>query len=346
MNINNKISIKKDLQITAITLILFFILPLIADPSLISSFSYYLLWTFCGIGLAAMWGHGGILSFGQSAFIGLSGYAYGVLTINWGESPIATWSGLFGSLAVSGFIAAALGYMIFYGRVTGVFIGIITLSVTLVFETFMAQTAGPQWIIGNARLNGYNGMSGMPPLSIKFGGDLIYFEGVRLYYLLIFLVALVYILTIYLLRSNFGLTLSAIRENPKRAEMLGVDIRKYQLIIFIFGGVLSGLSGSMYTIWGSYITPSSMGLNAAALPVIWVAAAGRKSIAAVIVTTFGFGWLSEWLAVYGSEYALILMGGILLFVVMAAPNGIIEWISDKFFTHKFLNLRKRSVNDD
>ena len=61
--------------------------------------------------------------------------------------------------------ARVLGYFMFYGRISGVFVGIVTLSVTLVFETFMAQTAGPEWRIGDARLNGFNGMSGMPPLT-------------------------------------------------------------------------------------------------------------------------------------------------------------------------------------
>ena len=330
MTIGKNSKFKKDFFLTLVAASVFLMLPSVLDGSLISSFSYYLLWTFCAIGLAAMWGHGGILSFGQSAFVGLAGYAYGVLTINWGDTPIATWGGLMGSLIIAGLVAAALGYMIFYGKVTGVFIGIITLSVTLVFETFMAQTAGPQWIIGSARLNGYNGMSGMPPLTISWGGEVLYLEAQYLYYLLIILIALVYLLTTSLLKSRFGLTLASIRENPRRAEMLGVDIRKYQLLIFTFGGVLAALSGVMYTVWGSYITPSSMGLNAAALPVIWVAAAGRKSISGVIFTTFAFGWLSEWLAVYGSEYALILMGGILLFVVMLAPEGVFAWIGKLF----------------
>jgi branched-chain amino acid transport system permease protein len=216
--------------------------------------------------------------------------------------------------------------MIFYGRVTGIFIGIITLSVTLVFETFMAQTAGPQWKIGAARLNGYNGMSGMPPLSLPwFDGGQIILEGEAFYYLLIVLLAMVYLGTQYMLRSTFGLTLMAIKENPQRAEMLGIDIRKYQLLIFTFGGILAGLSGTLYTVWGSYITPSSMGLTAAAMPVIWVAAAGRKNIGAVVVTTISFVWLSQWLAVYGSEYALILMGAVLLFVILAAPEGVFAW---------------------
>jgi branched-chain amino acid transport system permease protein len=68
-------------------------------------------------------------------------------------------------------LACLLGYMIFYGGIKDVFIGIVTLSVTLVFETFMAQTAGPQWAIGSARLNGFNGMSSMPSLKAWHGSQ-------------------------------------------------------------------------------------------------------------------------------------------------------------------------------
>lgn len=315
----------------AITLVIVaLLLPSVLDSGLIGDFSYFLLWTFCAIGLAAMWGHGGILSFGQTAFFGIAGYAYGVLTINFGDGVLATWSGLIFALALAGIVAAALGYLMFYGGVTGIFIGIVTLSFTLVLETFMSQTAGPQWTIGDARLNGFNGMSGMPPLSLPwFDGELLTLQDNGFYYLIIVLLAAVYWGVRRLLRSNVGLTLASIRENPRRAEMLGIDVRRYQLLIFTLGGVLSGLSGVLYTQWGSYITPSSMGLTAAAMPVIWVATAGRKNIFGTIVITALLVWLSQWLAVYGSEYAMILLGAILLFVVLAAPNGLIPWLAQK-----------------
>ena len=298
-------------------------LPLVVDSTASGNFAYCLVWSFSAIGLAAMWGQGGILSFGQTAFFGLSGYTYGIVTINLGDGWVSSWSGLLIGLAVSVVVAALLGYMIFYGKIKGVFIGIVTLSVTLVLETFMAQTAGPQWAIGEARLNGYNGMSGMPPLSIPWFGGEVTLENTRFYYLVVVLLALVYGITRRLLDSPFGLTLVAIRENPQRAEMLGVDIRRHQLLIFVFGCALGGLSGALYTIWGSYITPSAMGLTSAAMPIIWVATAGRRSIGGAIIGTALLVWLSQWLAIYGSQYALILMGAILLFVVLVAPEGLL-----------------------
>lgn len=305
------------------------VLPAVLEESTVSNLAYCLVWTFGAIGLAAMWGYGGILSFGQTAFFGLAGYAYGVFTINLGGAPLTTWSGVLVALILCVLLAGALGYMIFYGGIRDVFIGIVTLSVTLVLETFMAQTAGPQWTIGSARLNGFNGMSSMPSLALPgTGGEPLLLEGTSFYFLVVVLLAVVYLATRALLKSSFGLTLESIRENPHRAEMLGIDIRRYQLIIFVFGSTLGGLSGVLYTLWGSYITPSSMGLTAASMPIIWVATGGRKSLTGVIVATVALTVLSQELAVYGSQYALVLMGAILLFVVMATPKGLMPTMKD------------------
>jgi ABC-type branched-subunit amino acid transport system permease subunit len=301
-------------------------LPLVVDATTSGNLAYCLLWAFSAVGLAAMWGYGGILSFGQTAFFGLSGYSYGIFTLNYGDTWFESWLGLGVGLAVSVVAAALIGYMIFYGRIKGVFIGIVTLSVTLVLETFMSQTAGPQWAIGEARLNGYNGMGNMSPLSIPWPGGPLTLENASFYYLVLILLMVVYAIMRRLLDGNFGLTLIAIRENPQRAEMLGVDIRRHQLLVFVLGCTLGGVSGALYTIWGSYITPSTMGLTAAAMPVIWVATSGRKSIGGTILGTALLVWLSQNLAVYGSQYALILLGAILLIVVLAAPEGLLPFV--------------------
>ena len=108
---------------------------------------------------------------------------------------------------------------------------------------------------------------------------------VGLYYLVLALLVLVYLALRVLVNSRFGNVLVAIRENPERAEMLGYDVRLYQLAAFVIGSALAGLSGALYTSWGQYITPSSMGLNAAALPIVWVAVSGRSDLTATLVGT-------------------------------------------------------------
>ena len=212
-------------------------LPFFADDYLVNNMGYFFIWVFMAMGLSLLWGYTGILSFGQTAFFGIAGYTYGVITLNYGADYGLTFGALLMAVALAAVVAWIIGYFMFYGGIRDVFVGIVTLSITLVLETFMAQTAGPEWAIGTARLNGFNGMSGMPPLTIPWPGeDEIFLEGRYLFWFLVALVVLVYLALRMLVNSRFGNVMVAIRENPSRVEMLGYDIRRYQLIVFVIGG--------------------------------------------------------------------------------------------------------------
>ena len=311
-------------SIFALVLVLACAYPRFADGYDVGNNVYFFNWTFMALGLSLVWGYGGALSFGQTAFFGVAGYSYGIIAINFGDAYGLTLFALVGAVAVSAAFAAVLGYFLFFGRISGVFLGIVTLSVTLVLERFMAQTAGPEWKIGTARLNGFNGMGGMSPLTIPFpGGDIVLFPDVGLYYLTLALMVLVYLGLRMLVNSRFGNVLVAIRENPERAEMLGYDIRKYQLGAFVIGSSLAGLSGVLYTAWGQYITPSSMGMTAAALPIVWVAVGGRSDLTATLLGTLVVLAGFQALTIYGSQYALVVMGFLLVATVLVAPRGLI-----------------------
>jgi branched-chain amino acid transport system permease protein len=312
----------------AIVLLAALAYPQLVDGYTVGNTVYFFTWAFMALGLCLIWGYGGTLSFGQTAFFGLSGYTYGVLTLNFGAAYGFTLVALLASLAMSAVFAAVLGYFLYFGRISGVFLGIVTLSVTLVFERFMAQTAGPEWHIGVARLNGYNGMSGMPPLTLPwFGGDIVLFPDVELYYVVLAILVVTYLGLRVLVNSKFGNVLVAIRENPERAEMLGYDIRKYQLIAFVIGAALAGLSGTLYTSWGQYITPSSMSITAAALPIVWVAVGGRGDLTATLIGTLVVLSAFQALTIYGSQYALVVMGALLVATVLIAPEGLIVTFS-------------------
>lgn len=298
--------------------------PLFADGYDVGNNIYFLNWTFMALGLSLIWGYGGSLSFGQTAFFGVAGYSYGILTINFGTAYGFGVISVFAAIAIAALFAAVLGYFLFFGRISGIFLGIVTLSVTLALERFMAQTAGPEWTVGAARLNGFNGMSGMPPLTLPwFGGEIVLYPDIGLYYLVLGLLVVVYLGLRILVNSKFGNILVALRENPQRAEMLGYDIRKYQLGGFVIGAALAGLSGVLYTSWGQYITPSSMGITAAALPIIWVAVGGRSDITATLIGTLVVLSAFQALTIYGSQYALVVMGLLLVFTVLLAPKGLI-----------------------
>ena len=178
------IYIKNKLQF--FTFLILGALPLFIDSYYLDNISYFMCWTFISLGLAVIWGMGGILSFGQTAFFGLAGYGFSVISINFlGVAGVSLWS-IFLALLLTGLFGLIVGYFLFYGGIYDVFIGIVTLAITLVFETFMQQTAGPEYAIGTARLNGFNGMQGMPTIgfeNIPFG----LVEGVTQYYFILIL---------------------------------------------------------------------------------------------------------------------------------------------------------------
>ncbi len=310
-------------------LVLVLAYPAVADSYDVGNMAYLLTWTFMAMGLCLVWGYGGMLSFGQTFFFGVAGYGYGVLATNLGGESGTTFLALALALGLAALAAAVLGYFMIWGRVGGVFFGIVTLSATLVLAFFLGQTAGPEWHIGNARLNGFNGMKDMAPLNIPwFGGEQLFFEGVALYYLVVALILVVYLGLRILLNSRFGNVVVAVREDPQRAELLGYDVRKYQLATFVIGSALAGLSGVLYTSWGQFITPASIGLPSAAMPIVWVAFSGRGDITATLVGSFLVLWAFQALTVYSQQAALLLMGAMLLCTVMVAPQGFVIGVAN------------------
>jgi branched-chain amino acid transport system permease protein len=295
--------------------------PLGADPYDVGNTAYFAIYIFMALGLSLMWGYTGVMSFGQTAFFGIAGYSYGVIAINTSASGAMTIVSLLCGVGLAALFAAVLGYFMIYGRVSGVFFGIVTFATTLALAAFMHQTAGPEWKIGKARFNGFNGMGGMPPLELPWFDKPIYLEGTTLYYFVIFLLLAVYLSLRVLVNGRFGNVLVAIREEPLRAELLGYDVRKYQLAVFVIGSALAGLSGGLYTAWGQFITPASMGLPAAAMPIVWVAFSGRSDLTATLIGTFAVLLTFQTITIYSQQYALVLMGVVLLFTVLFMPTG-------------------------
>ena len=292
----------------------------------------FLLMTFLAIGLAFLWGFCGILSLGQSAFLGIGGYAYGVIAINLAGVPGQTGLAFVGAIGTTVLFALLISWIIFYGHLRGVYVSIIMLVVTLLFETFLNQTAGPQWTIGVASLGGNNGLgrfSGaiqeLPSLKLGAGEAAVLMIGKSktFFYVTLALVVGCYLALRLLVNSRIGVALAAIREDPDRTETLGYDARLLQTFAFCIAAGLAALSGILYVSWGNFITPSVFGVTSNILPVIWVAVAGRRSLAAAVLGAAGLQWGSQALALQG-EYALVIQGALLVVAVLLLPEGLIS----------------------
>ena len=301
----------------------FLLYPVQASEFAAANTAFYLLNVPMALGLALMWGYCGILSFGQVAYFGIAGYAYGIIAGNMTMNPWGPTLGVLGGLGACATVAAIFGYFVFYARVQMWIVPILTLVLTLLLETFLGQTAGYQWRVGSVLLGGYNGMTGIPWYQ-AFG---VLFTGYPFYYLTLILVLLCYLGARMLVNSRHGKVLLGIREDALRTELLGYDIRARQLTVFVLAALLAGLSGLLYVQWGNYITPSQVGLLQAALPVIWVAVGGRESLLAVMISTFALNWLNFTLSSQGNQYALVIIGALLVAVMLFFPRGFVVGIA-------------------
>jgi ABC-type branched-subunit amino acid transport system permease subunit len=265
-------------------------LPYWLELSALLDATVYIIMAILALSLALVWGYGGILCFGQSAFFGLGAYVYAIAMFNMGESTAPF---LLAILLPAGF-AALLGYFMFYGRISDVYLGVITLTVTLILFNSVNSTAGPEYHIGVARLGGFNGIPSIPPLNIPGDRDAaIDLNG--MYYLSMALLIATYFGLRWLLVSRFGRVMVAIRENERRAEFLGYDARLYKLLVFAIGGGIAGLAGCLFANWGAFVSPTIFGLAQSAQIIIWVIVGGRGTLIGPIVGCIAIQWLTAYL---------------------------------------------------
>lgn len=295
------------------------LLPLDLTEFEASNVAYYLLNIPMALGLAMLWGYCGVLSFGQVAYFGIAGYTYGIIAGNLAGSSWGPLLATAGGLLACAVVGAIFGYFVFYARVQNWIVPILTLVFTLLLETFLGQTAGYQWRVGHVQLGGYNGMTAIPPFAI--GG--LAFTGYAFFFLALAVTLLCYLAGRALVNSHRGKVMLAMREDVLRTELLGYDIRRHQLVVFVIAALLAGVSGLLYVQWGNYITPTQVGLLQAALPVVWVAVGGRDKLLAVAISTFALNWLNYALSAAGNEYAPVIMGALLLAAMLFFPRGIV-----------------------
>lgn len=309
----------------AVAAVLLFVVPPYLDISLQLDLSILFVFMLLAISMGFLWGYAGILSFGQTIFFGLSGYSYAIIAMNGFDTGLA----FVAALLIPVIFSALLGYFMIYGRISDIYLSVITLVVTLILEKSIRSTSGPEYTIGSVRLNGQNGIPGVPTLILPgSGGEPISIEGV--FYLTGALVLLVYVGLRLLLTTPFGRVIVGIRENERRMELLGYDSRRYKLVAFMIAAAIAALSGVLYAIWGSFVAPEMFNLNQAAQVVIWVIVGGRSTLIGPIAGTGLIQYLSTWLGTVGVGQVTIVLGILLIVFVLLFPRGLLPTISDVF----------------
>ena len=301
-----------------LSLILVFGVPAIVETFALIDFTLFIAMAILSLSLAFVWGFGGILCFGQSAFFGLGAYTYAVAVINMGESTVPILLGIL--LPV--ILALVLGYFMFYGRVSDVYLAVITLAVSLVFYYLIGASAGDEYRIGAARLGGYNGMPSVPPVNVP-GDPSAPIEYEALYVPAAVLLVIVYFGLRALLASDFGRVLVSIRENEARTELLGYDARLIKTIALAIGAGIAGLSGVLFCAWGAYVSPTVFSLVFTAQIIMWILVGGLGTLTGAILGCVIIQYLATWLGETKIADVNIVLGAIFVAIVLLVPSGFV-----------------------
>ncbi|HQT79929.1 MAG TPA: branched-chain amino acid ABC transporter permease [Rhodopila sp.] len=312
------------LVMVALGLLLMFGLPQVLDLFGLVQMTVFVAMAMFALSQGFLWGYGGIMSFGQAAFFGLGGYAYAIAVINLGDSTLPVVI----AVAVPVVFAALLGYFMFYGRISDAYIGVITLTVSVILFELVNSTSGDAYHIGAAQLGGFNGIPGVPPLNMP-GDSSSPLDPGQMWYAAVGSLIMVYIVLRAILASRFGRVVVAIRENETRAMLIGYDPRFYKLLTFMIAAGVAGLAGCLFTNWGGFISPTVFSLTMSAQVIIFVLVGGLGTLLGPMIGAVGIEYL---ITIAGSQHlvdANLGLGIVLVAFVLLVPQGVVPLIRDK-----------------
>lgn len=298
----------------------------IIDPYLAYVATSWIIFGLLGLSLDVMWGRGGFLSLAQTAFYGLGGYFGSVVAVNLSEltGHSVLWS-LPAGAAFGAAIAAALGWIIFYARMGPLQSTILSYTFTLLLWS-VSQSF--KLTVGSAVIGGDNGMSNIPGYVLGFGKGAEALGPEAGFMFVVVVAALAYFATRKLMNGTFGKVVDSIRLDIQKTELLGYDVRLYQVLNFAWSGALAGLAGALFAGWANYLNPSIFSVQEALLVPIYVLVGGLGTLAGPFVGALLIGGLSFWLGggAVGGQTTLIL-GVVLILLVLFLKNGVLGGLS-------------------
>ncbi|KAA0890327.1 branched-chain amino acid ABC transporter permease [Pusillimonas sp. ANT_WB101] len=268
------------------------------------------------LGLAAMsvnflLGFTGVLSFGHAAYFGLGAYGVGLMIKYVAPStPLGILVGvLVGTLA-----AAAVGALIV--KLRGIYFAMVTIAFGQMFY-FIAF----RW---NTVTGGDDGLTGWRRVPIDLGLTKIDIvsSGVTFYYVVLALFAVSVGIMALILRSPFGRTLLAIRENERRARFLGIPVERHILIAFVISAVFASLAGALYALLNNFVDPRSLHWTVSGNFVIMAVIGGMRSFWGPLIGAAIFVVLQDYVSSYTQNW-LFFIGLFFVLIVLFFPRGVL-----------------------
>ncbi|PLX83901.1 MAG: branched-chain amino acid ABC transporter permease [Desulfuromonas sp.] len=275
------------------------------------------------LGLNLFIGFAGQISLGHAAFFGLGAYGSAISTVTF---DLPAWPAMLLVAGLVGLVALLVGVPVL--RLSGHYLAMATLGFNIVIHTIMLQwdevTGGP------------SGFSGVPPLSI---GDFAFDDEVRFHYLVWTFALITLMLCLNLVRSGVGRGLAALAGEETAAAALGVDTRRAKVKVFVLSAVMASVAGSLFAHCYGFVSPDSFSIFTSTDMAIMVVIGGMGSVWGSLLGAGFITMLPEWMDVF-ENYKDFVHGGILVFVLMFLPQGLVTGLLEQIKIKMALTRRK------
>jgi branched-chain amino acid transport system permease protein len=274
------------------------------------------------LGLAAMsvnflLGFAGVLSFGHAAYFGLGAYGAGfALKFLSPSTPLSLMAGT----VLGGLAGALLGMLIVRRR--GVYFAMVTIAFGQVFYYIAFQ-----W---SSVTGGDDGLRGFSRQPLDFGAfklDILS-NADNFYYFVLFCFALAVAVMGFILRSPFGRTMLAIRENERRARFLGIPIERHIWIVFTLSCFFMGFAGALYGLLNNFADPRGLHYSQSGDFVMMAVMGGMRSFWGPLLGAAVFVVLQDYLSSVTVNW-MSFVGLLFVLVVLFFPRGLLGVIRGK-----------------
>jgi branched-chain amino acid transport system permease protein len=281
-------------------------------------FSRVLVLAVFAMGYNLLFGYTGLLSLGHAMFFAAGLYGAGLPLYHLGWSvPVSFGTGLMAGIAV----AAIIGVLAL--RTTGVAFMIVTMMFAQVFYLgtlyFTTWTRGEEGLVLSQAMR-----------SVEFAGWSVNLSDASTRYMLaLALFAIVLVAMLRLVRSPFGRTLVAIRENEERMRMLGYDVFRAKLTAVVVSGLFCAAAGAAYGLLFGYVGSGFASIQYSILPLLWVLLGGAATTLGPLLGTLFMFYIIDYSSGLTSAY-LLFVGVALILLILFFPKGLLGSIRERW----------------
>ncbi len=300
---------KKHLLALLVLAVILFLPPFLKNYG-IYMFTTWLIYVIATMGLNLTVGFAGQKSLGHAAFFGIGAYTVAIAM----KAGISWWVGLPAAMALCFVVGLVLGFPAL--RVQTIYLAFATLGFNTAVWLVMRNE---EWLTG-----GTFGLNGIPRPEI-FGYSLK--DSLPYYYFVLAVAAIAIALLWCLLRSPWGKAFQALRDNPIRAESLGIDTRSYTLLSFAIGAVFAGIAGVLFASLVDFIEPAPFAVGASIMMYLMVVVGGAGyfwgPLLGALVGMVVPEWIRDVFPTLANWY-LPIFGAIVILMMVWLPDGLMS----------------------